>query len=200
MDGEQKDIELLISRHLDGELSEDEELELNRRLIRHPEARRLLEACQRVDSLAAAALDRTVPDRAGSFDPAKLIAERRPARKARDYRGWLLVPGAIAAALLAVVVNQATLRDGSDPRVAGNGQVHSVPAAGVRPKWEGHDDMMRHAVSEPVPRRQIKRDTARDVYGILGEDGRIYWIEVDRTRTLNRPNAESKHRSVSEVL
>ena len=41
--------ELLINRRLDGELGEDEALELNKRLIRSPEARRLLEEYSRIE-------------------------------------------------------------------------------------------------------------------------------------------------------
>ena len=165
-----------------------------------PEARRLLESYERVDSLAVAALDRAVPGRDVSFDPATLIGKGKPRRKLRSRRGLWLLPGAIAAALLAVIVNQATLPDTSDPRVADQAEVHPVPARVLAPQLEGSNGVMRTVGTTPVPRRQIKRNTARDVYGILGEDGRIYWIEVDRTRTIKRPHAGSKYRPVSEEL
>ena len=200
MDREDKDIEILISRHLDGELSEEEELDLNRRLIRHPEARRLLEGYQRIDSLAAAALKHAVPDREAPFAPATLTTKGKPRRKLRNHRVLWLLPGAIAAALLAVIVNQATLPGTSGPRVAEQAPAQPVPVQVVRPPLEGSNGLMRTVGTTPVPRRQIKRSTARDVYGILGEDGRIYWIEVDRTRTIKRPHAESKYRPVSEEL
>ena len=53
-------LERRMIRSLDGALTEDEELELNRELIRDPEAHRLMAEYRAVDGLAAAALDRVV--------------------------------------------------------------------------------------------------------------------------------------------
>jgi hypothetical protein len=30
---------------------------------------------------------------------------------------------------------------------------------------------------------EIFRDTDRELIGVIGEDGRTYWLQVDRTRT-----------------
>ncbi len=38
---------------------------------------------------------------------------------------------------------------------------------------------------------RIRRVTGREVLGVVGEDGNIYWIEVDRIRTIRRPIAGS---------
>jgi hypothetical protein len=200
MDPQEKDIEILISRHLDGELGEDEELELNRRLIRSPEARRLLEECQSVDALADAALEQAVPRKDASYDLNELTGRGGERHVRRYHRGWWLVPGAIAAALLAVAVNQVTLPGDYGPRVAEKGRVQVAPGQTVPLQVEDHGGVMRNAGMNATPRRQIKRDIARDVYGIMGDDGRIYWIEVDRVRTIKRPNAESNYRPVSEEL
>jgi hypothetical protein len=195
-----KDIERLISRHLDGALTEDEELELSRELIRNPEARRVMEESRRIDALAGAALDRAVPNREISFDPSTLITDRAPRCRQHYNRGWWLIPGALAAALLAVVVNRATLPDASGPQVVERPDRHPIAAQVVGPQTGGANGVMQQVGATPVPRRQIKRDIAREVYGILGEDGRIYWIEVDRRRTIRRPNAESKYRPAYEEL
>ena len=200
MERADKAIETLIFRHLDGALTEDEELELSRELIRNPEARRVMEEYRHIDALAGAALDRAIPNREVSFDPATLITDRAPRRRPHYNRGWWLIPGALAAALLAVVVNRATLPDASGPQMAEQGHVPTIPAPVVGPQSGGANGVMQQVGSTPVPRRQIKRDIAREVYGILGEDGRIYWIEVDRRRTIRRPNAESKYRPVYEEL
>ena len=56
-----KDIERLIVRHLDGALSADEELELNRAILRDPDAHRLLEEYRRIDEFSAAVLDQVLP-------------------------------------------------------------------------------------------------------------------------------------------
>ena len=33
----------------------------------------------------------------------------------------------------------------------------------------------------------------RDIYGVMGEDGSIYWIEVDRMRTLRKPKQAARY-------
>ncbi len=63
MNPSDKDIERLIVRRLDGALTPDEELELDRQIIRDPQVRRLLEEYQRIDEWAAAALDAALVDR-----------------------------------------------------------------------------------------------------------------------------------------
>jgi hypothetical protein len=35
-------------------------------------------------------------------------------------------------------------------------------------------------------RPRIKRSAGRDAFGIMGDDGNIYWIEVDRIWTLKK--------------
>ncbi len=200
MEHKPHDIENLISRHLDGELSEDEELELNRELIRDPDAHRLMEECQNLDALAAAALDRAVPKQRTSLDPTALAAGRNMRRMPRYHRGWWLIPGAIAAALLAIAVNRTTLPGGVEtgpmqPIVAEG----PIPRVGSEQPWNNADSVMRRVNDVPVPRRKVTRNVARNAYGIIGNDGRIYWIEVDRVRTIKRPNAKSSYRPVSEV-
>ena len=34
-----------------------------------------------------------------------------------------------------------------------------------------------------------RRSTGRNVLGIIGDDGNVYFIEVDRTRTIRLPDA-----------
>ncbi len=50
-------LERLINRKLDGELTEDESLELDKCLIRDPAARQSLEESERIDRLTAALLE-----------------------------------------------------------------------------------------------------------------------------------------------
>ena len=61
-------LERLIVRSLDGALSEDDELALNRELIRNPEARRLMAAYRTVDELSVAALDEVTVGASPVFD------------------------------------------------------------------------------------------------------------------------------------
>lgn len=192
-----KDIEKLIVRHLDGELSADEQLELDRELIRNPEAQRLMEEYTRIDELALGALDRVLGDDHTTFDPTTLPMRGSGRRNSGAFR-WhrrvsnltyvlrYLAPGAVAAALLAIVVARFPLTPSSDTSVAERdlGVAHGViPAA--RPTSET-DEIMR-TVRTGRPGTRIKRSTGREIFGVVGEDGNIYWIEVDRTWTIRRP-------------
>lgn len=47
---------------------------------------------------------------------------------------------------------------------------------------------MRTVGTNPGDTR-IRRITGREVLGVVGEDGNIYWIEVDRILTIRRPIA-----------
>ncbi len=177
-----KDIERLIVRRLDGALTADEELELDREIIRNPEARTLYEEYSRIDELAASALDAVLDEDVVPFDPAELAMPRKPRRTMRHRHGWLLVPGAIAAALLALVIPRPDLSQVDQPTVAtGNHQLQ--PQMAPNQAWTGGTADLRQPVSIPSTRRI----TGREVFGVVGDDGNIYWIEVDRTRTIKRP-------------
>ena len=191
-----EDIEKLIVRRLDGELSEDEQLELDRELIRNPAAQRLMEEYKRIDDLAAAALDHALGDDPVSLDPADLPvrqAGRKPAGAIRQrrqasnltYASRWLVPGAAAAALLAILVARFPLTPPPDSslsereRMAGRDLTLS-PERVSPPK-----DITRNAGTGAPP--GFRRDTGREIIGVVGEDGNIYWIEVERVRTIKRP-------------
>ncbi|MCH8966227.1 MAG: hypothetical protein IID43_00980 [Planctomycetes bacterium] len=209
MERKEQDIEVLISRSLDGALSEEEQLALDRELIRNPDAQRMMDAYRQVDSLAASALEAAFTRRdthAARWEPAEWIKDvdqRRSWRLSRNppHRGWWLVPGAIAAALLAVVVSGVVPPKASQvDALAGNLAVPSVVAPIARPSSQDHNSIMRSVSTTPAPRRRIQRDTTRDLYGIMGENGRIYWIEIDRTRIIKRPNTELGYRPVSQEM
>ncbi|MGB2986808.1 MAG: hypothetical protein WBE26_13125 [Phycisphaerae bacterium] len=179
-----KDIERLIVRELDGQLSEDEQLKLNRELIRNPEAHRMMEEYRRIDELASRALEQALGDDRMTLDPTTLpsCAERRPAR--RFHRGWWLAPGAVAAALLAIVIARFPIAPSSDPTMVEREVGAPKKVVPVIPGAPGPEGLMRTVGTDG---RRIRRDTGREVFGVLGDDGNIYWIEVDRTRTIERP-------------
>ncbi len=196
-----KDIERLIVRRLDGALTEDEELRLNRELIRNPEARQLLEDYERVDALASAAMTEVLGGEQEDID-VSLLTERTPARSRQVgyHRGWWLVPGAVAAALLALAIPrisfdgagpsqssnvQPQVVDGSsesriDPLPANRGSIGQVGSTPLHRR--GRDSLSRNVSQLPMTSRQ----TGRDVLGVMGNDGNIYWIETDRTRTIRQ--------------
>ncbi len=181
-------IERLINRRLDGELTEEEQLELNRELIRNPQANRLLEEYQQIDDLACVAmmkaLDReeTVPVLSKQLRP----ATQRVAAAEKQWRVWWLVPGAIAAALLAVALSRFTVIAPNTVAVNTpfNGEIrHRLPA----------DQSNNMTVGFPTDNQpRINRKTNRNGYGVIGQDGKLYWIEVDHIRTVTRPSPQTE--------
>lgn len=200
MANDPNDLERLMVRSLDKELGEGEQLELDRRLIRDPQARRAKEELERIDELAAAALSDAIGGGAVPVDPALLPARTEPTTTAGPHRGWWLVPGAIAAGLLALVLARAPYESSPDsPAVAQNeSQVprHVVPlhSATAGPAAEG---LMR---TVGTGGQRIRRNTGREVFGVVGDDGNIYWIEVDRIQTIRRPAAVGKGRSARDEM
>ncbi len=206
------DIERLIVRRLDSALTENETLQLNRELIRNPEAQRLLEDYARVDAIASAALGEVLGGSDDGFD-SSLLTPRLVRRGWRDryHRGWWLVPGAVAAALLALVIPKPGLDGGraipsvAAPKLVGSAPTQtSVPVSHAntyRPAMtsmpgdagistvagsrRSGSDLMRH-VSDRPQHPTLRRRTGREVIGVMGDDGNLYWIEVDRTRTIRQ--------------
>jgi anti-sigma factor RsiW len=170
-------LESRIVRSLDGELTDDQRLELDRELIRNPEAHRLRDEYAAVDRLTSAALACYVE----SPVPLPALSEQAAGQKrtwSKWNRGLLAVSGAIAAAILAMVV-PAPVRDDQPlrPFAENRDSVMGGPSSVVRP------------VSTATP--VLQRATGRDLMGVVGEDGNIYWIEVERTRTIRLPNGRS---------
>ncbi len=187
--------EKLIVRSLDGELCDEDQLELNRELIRNPQARRLMEEYRRIDALAGAALDQVLGEERKVFDPADLPPRLAAHQVARFNRGWWLVPGAVAAALLAIVIGRLPVGPTSHETAQGdwNNSNAQVPVVG---QPVGPQGLMRTVGTRP----SITRRTGREVLGVVGEDGNIYWIEVDRIRTIKRAKAGSRGRSWIEDM
>jgi hypothetical protein len=173
-------LERLIHRCLDHDLSETEQLELDRELIRNPAARRLFEDYQTIDRLATTAIRHVVGDVSADVDVLDGRAAR-PKRRLAHPHVWWVVPGAIAAALLAMIVPYPgpSFRESMPINPA----VSFAPAP-VRSPW-GEGAMNVSHRDRAVPRYQTDRGT--DVIGVIGDDGNLYWIEVERTRTIKLP-------------
>lgn len=141
----------------------------------------MMEDYRRVDDLAEAALGRMFAEDDISADRAVAAAVVAPRRAMRYHRGWWLIPGAIAAAVLALVIPRPVFQNTvTSPLVLVDGGQTSLPAVpgnNLKPRGE----LMRDVGSA------VRRDTGREVFGVIGDDGGIYWIEVDRTRTIKRP-------------
>lgn len=188
MSNTDKDIERLIVRCLDGVLAEDEQLTLNRELIRDPEARRLMDDYRRADELAAAALAQAFGDDTVGFDPSSLPDQAVPQVQVGVHRGWWMATGAVAAAMLAIFVGLPPLSPTVESvLVDGATVVPMAPVEQGRPVGRAIEAPMRNASTAP----QIHRSTGRDVLGVLGDDGNIYWLEIDRSRTVRRPRGRT---------
>lgn len=176
--GEHPDnLERLIVRSLDGELSDEQQLELDRALMRNPEARRMMDDYRAVDVLVEASLS-AMADEPRVATPLRSAAVRGVDARALRIRAVWLVPGAIAAALLALVI----------ARPAADQLAFPVPDALPKAVWPAHESGMVQPVSS---RPSVRRATGRDLVGVVGDDGNIYWIEVERTRTVRLPYGTS---------
>jgi hypothetical protein len=106
--------------------------------------------------------------------PEKLGDQSAPRRRAWSNwsRGWLAVSGAIAAAILAMVI-PAPMREG-----------RPTPRAPIQAPTPFDSGIIHPVSSKPV----MHRATGRELMGVVGEDGNLYWIEVERVRTIRLPN------------
>jgi hypothetical protein len=187
MNDVENNIERLIVRALDGEINEDDQLALNRELIRNPDARRLMEEYRRIDEMTASALGETLSNDPLPLDVAALPEQRAFQDSPRNiHRTWWLAVGAVAAALLAAVSARFFVPAPAQPIVVDNtaqpSQVQHIPL--LNRSYRPQDDVIRNASMNDRPR--IKRSAGRDAFGIMGDDGNIYWIEVDRIWTLKK--------------
>lgn len=204
----QDQLERLICRKLDGMITEDEELSLNRELIRNPEARAMMVDYERADELAAAALSASLGAGEPSFSAEDIVAAGAVAQKPRGIRpSWLLVPGAIAAALLALAMPMANQNSSTGPNtvdrplVSDAGQRnrvpdHAVPRVPDRPDLSAHSSQprMQSAGTDGLKASDFKtrRYNGQDWLGVQGTDGNIYWIEFDRTQTVRTPRRDPR--------
>ena len=147
--------EQLINRRLDGEITEEESLELDKRLIRSPEARAYLEEQVRINALAGEALQAVIAPGDSQSHP-HVESAAWPAREGLWRR--CLRPVAAVAAVIAVAALVASIPYGrsrqpaATPLVADNDQgatrqagqpVMTVP---VDDNWSGLPRAGRHEV------------------------------------------------------
>jgi hypothetical protein len=182
-------IERLIVRKLDGMLTEDEELELDRILIRSPEARRVYEEYRRIDDLAAQSLASLFPEGGkagiGGVPPIPRPMEV-PARRSRSYhKAWWALTG-LAAACLAALLYLNPSHGPAEP-VARTGWGNA--GADIRGGDVGGSKNGLEKVPVGFPGGVTDRHVDREWIGVRGNDGNIYWLEVTRTRTSTRPGS-----------
>ncbi len=171
--------EQLINRKLDHELTEDESLELDKQLIRFPQARSLLETQQRLEALASETLQSALSD----GRPAELEAGQLQATVVRRRRTILQTGLGVAAAILLLVVVS-----GWPANLRPHAPSLDEPAARPGPPVSvvNLDEPAPAGVIEG-PRGQMER-LYRDVLGVYDEEtDSFYLLEMDHTYTTVTP-------------
>jgi len=179
-------LERLINRALDGELGDDARLELDRELIRNPEARRIFAEYQAMDQSAVAGLDRAFggESKAPAWAGEELAPKQTVPLARRHMSVRWLIPGAIAAALLATVVPYPDLRSPAPTAK----RVVTAPTESPLLGRTAQGVLPRTVSSSAGATPAVHRNRGRDLIGVLGDDGNVYWIEVERTRTVTLPH------------
>jgi len=194
-------VERWIVRRLDGELSAEDSVELDRELLRNPAAREMLASYAALDELAAEVLK----DCAERRQPRLVVpAGERVAtgRASGGRRGAWMVAGSLLAACLAMVVFLKT----PDPRPMStpiakqseNGvTVEPARTTAVRHgggvPWIGQpiDGGVWRVSDRPAP--VIDRTTDNNVLMLSDEKGNVYFLNFPRTREIEhgaRPNGK----------
>lgn len=166
-------LERMISRKLDGELSAEESLALDKLLIRSPEARCLLEQITALDQAAAAEIVRACSGPVMASVPAPAV---RP-RAGRRIRNWnRFGPPMTAAACVLVWIGWSIW---SQAPVSRQG-----PAIQVSRPLAGPGGFQPIApVAWPAPAYQVGRHV--QYYGVYDNDqSKLYLLEVQRTDQL----------------
>lgn len=187
-------LERLMNRRLDGELSAEESLQLDRELVKNPDARTWLESLRRLDGACGAVLDQRFGASGGEGIRVEgqrepVPAERRAMRSGWN-RGWLLIPGSIAAALLAIVIPFPRLGtekapiDSALPRMTTSLPLPAAPP-GYSPNQVVSDGGIMRLADWSRP--HTRRSTDRGIWGIRQRDGSYILIEVDRIQMVRAP-------------
>ncbi len=182
-------LEYLMTRQLDGRISEAEQLELNKALIRSPEAHRLFDEYQANDALAADTLRKTFdrPIAPSSTTPAPDVFARN------RWRGWSMARSVIlvaAAIALAVMIRGIPWSTSDDPAQVQRPRAISAKPTPLEPP------AMADLKSAPKPLTPVKVLTPRELHEYMPRDfvavmdeqaQNIYLLEMDRPQTNGMP-------------
>ncbi len=224
-------MERLICRKLDGELTVDEQAELDRERLRNPELRALLAEYEQIDAACGDALRSVVAasDSRQHRQPIRMNADGSGSMSRsviRMPRLWWVMPVAAAAciAVFGMLDRGATIvpPDQSEPAtVVDGGQMDERPVERRLPMGRQKVDLTNRPTyvdsmhgrrgerpspmdygiipaSAQVPRVQRHRDT--EIIGVPGEDGKVYLIEVQRTRTYSETEPQLRRRLLTRGL
>ena len=204
-------IENLINRKLDGELTEEDRLELDRALIKSPEHRAMLELSERIDLMCAETIAEGVSanenDAAGVLEmgASRLLPTSSRGGASRRRSWWWAMPAALAACVgwlaFSAILSPQPAGDGlqlvgSGP-VSGAGELTPTSSSVRAMDGNGMSGAIRQASTRG---RTLDRRRDTQLLGVMGDDGRIYLIEVTRTQAYSRPSARSGARLALEGL
>ena len=202
MDAIDKKIERLINRKLDGELSPEEQLELDKELLRCPAARALYESYSELDELVGEVISECTGYETGN-NP--IAANCRPEiyQKRPNHR-WMFFASALAASLALVVFWNTPDRISKSgyPTTSGNAPVNQTRIADSRMPTEGKvQPTINQRFNDAGVWRvkgnnseRVNRLTDRNVIVVPGEDGEIYLLNLDRIREVRLPTKEDEAR------
>jgi len=203
MSHDREQLERLVGRALDGELTAEQRAELDRELLSNPAARELYDACSAIDALAADVIRESTSRRLPRLVcPAPAVQRKAPISR---RSAWMLAGSALAACLALVVFLKtpaAPRRD--DPVVAENaGAVNTLPASqnhgNIRPRIGAPGEAgVWQVVDQPAP--QIDRTTDRNLLFLQDEQGNIYLLNVDLIREVESNRDERGLRFVKDPV
>lgn len=172
--------ERLINRRLDGQLTEDESLELNKLLIRSPEAQTLLAQYAAMDEQLGDVVRTVVSAPAATVEPGEVSGWSLAPR--RWWYSFGLISALAAAITLAVLVSQ---RVSGIP--GGDLQARSVVDASLAGREFFSGNEPDYVATIEGPRRQTER-LQREVIGVWDRQSHsLYLLEVDSARSLVEP-------------
>ncbi len=184
-------LERLISRKLDGELTPDESLELDKCLIRDPAARQCLEESERIDHLTSALLEEVCAVQDEVLLPA---ASHSVAR--RRMRWFGAIPAAAAACVAIFFLWPMFSNPSPSSRNVGGEVVAKVPADVELPVLAHNSDQPKPAATlasfsgKPAKLLPLREHGTRlNYYGVLDpETQKLYLLEVKHQTSTQRPN------------
>jgi anti-sigma factor RsiW len=175
--------EQLINRRLDGEITEEESLDLDKRLIRSPEARTYLEEQVRIDSLAGEALRGVVAPGDSQWYPQE-ESTSWPTRGG-IWRRYLR-PVAAVAAVIAVAALVASLPSGHSRQPGATSAV--VDSGQDAASQAGHQPIQTVPVDDSWP--GLPRAGRHEVIGVYDDATQsLYLLEMSPRSGTNSPAA-----------
>jgi len=196
-------IERLIVRKLDGEISESEQLELDRELLRSAEVRALYESYCEIDDLAADVI-RTSARGAGDLEttsvPVLRVRHEVVAHQPKHHK-WMIYASGLAACLALVLIWKTPGSDlnnnGNHPPTlteSNNGWGNSN--LGDRPINVDHrNGIPAHEVGvwnvADLPQQRLDRTTDQNLILVPTKDGGYYLLHMDRVRQVRQPKDQA---------